>query len=80
MNIPDDFVSDEDKKWLKILVRSRTCFGLLNIPDLSEDGLINMTKSEFTLTYIPCKLFGVEGMFVGQNENGVPNGFIIFVS
>ena len=64
----------------KAAVENRSSLGILNTPDLIADGLIKLTDSFVTQRFLPCKLFDTNGVFIGQHEDGQPNGFIIFIS
>ena len=61
-------------------LKARQMHGIMNLPVLQEAGLIQLTDSVVTENFIPTTLFRVNGSFIGQHKDGVPNGFILFVS
>ena len=52
-----------------------------NLPTLIDDGLIQPTNSPISLQFQECELgyWDGAGIFVGQHQDGDPNGYIRFI-
>jgi hypothetical protein len=44
------------------------------------DKLIIETGSPISMSFQGCKLYGYDGVFIGQHKDGKPNGFIKFIN
>ena len=47
---------------------------------LMSDEILNLSLMPITTNFIQCKLYGYFGVFVGQHQYGVPNGYIKFIN
>ena len=47
---------------------------------LTNDKLLNLTSFPITINFLQCKIYGYFGVFVGQHEFGIPNGYIKFIN
>lgn len=45
-----------------------------------KDGLITLTNASVSYTYRKCSLNGLDGIFIGQQKDGDPFGYIRFIS
>ena len=61
-------------------MHTRINHGMLNIEQLYKDGFIKPTKCDLTSIFLPCKLFGIDGAFIGQHSESLPSGLVLFIS
>jgi len=58
------------------VLRLKEAQGNLNFETLHQDGLLSLTECETKLTYTKCKVDNDNAIFVGQQLNDKPNGFV----
>ena len=66
----------------KATIITRNCFGHINYKNMLISGIMisNMTTSPITLSYQECVICNNLGIFIGQEKNGKPDGFIRFIN
>lgn len=50
--------------------------GNLNLETLTEAGILILTQSEITMVLTKCTVDNLKAIFIGQQLNNRPNGFV----